>query len=58
VPAEIEVELIERHAATHERGAMLAGVDYVLMGAGIPRAIPGALDLLAEKTLAMLGGQP
>jgi nitronate monooxygenase len=29
-------------------GAMLAGVDYVLMGAGIPRAIPGALDRLAE----------
>lgn len=25
-------------------GAMLAGVDYVLMGAGIPRTIPGALD--------------
>ena len=29
-------------------GAMLAGVDYVLMGAGIPRAIPGALDELAK----------
>ena len=28
-------------------GAMLAGVDYVLMGAGIPRAIPGVLDKLA-----------
>jgi len=28
-------------------GAMLAGVDYVLMGAGIPRAIPGILDQLA-----------
>ena len=28
-------------------GAMLAGVDYVLMGAGIPRAIPGALDRFA-----------
>jgi nitronate monooxygenase len=25
-------------------GAMLAGVGYVLMGAGIPRLIPGALD--------------
>ncbi|NNE71339.1 MAG: nitronate monooxygenase, partial [Rhodothermales bacterium] len=25
-------------------GAMLAGVDYVLMGAGIPRDIPGVLD--------------
>ena len=29
-------------------GAMLADVDYVLMGAGIPRAIPGALDRLAN----------
>lgn len=29
-------------------GAMLAGVDYVIMGAGIPREIPGVLDLLAE----------
>jgi nitronate monooxygenase len=28
-------------------GAMLAGVDTVLMGAGIPRAIPGVLDELA-----------
>lgn len=28
-------------------GAMLAGVDYVLMGAGIPREIPGVLDKLA-----------
>jgi len=30
-------------------GAMLAGVDYILMGAGIPRAIPGILDELARK---------
>jgi nitronate monooxygenase len=29
-------------------GAMLAGVDYILMGAGIPREIPGALDAMAE----------
>jgi nitronate monooxygenase len=29
-------------------GAMLAGVDYVLMGAGIPRSIPGILDQLAQ----------
>lgn len=28
-------------------GAMLAGVDYVLMGAGIPRQIPAILDHLA-----------
>ena len=29
-------------------GAMLAGVDYVLMGAGIPVEIPGVLDRLAR----------
>jgi len=29
-------------------GAVLAGVDYVLVGAGIPRAIPGILDRLAD----------
>ncbi|MFO0915230.1 MAG: nitronate monooxygenase [Pirellulales bacterium] len=29
-------------------GAMLARVDYVLMGAGIPRAIPGVLDRLSQ----------
>ena len=29
-------------------GAMLAGVDYVMMGAGIPRTIPAVLDRLAE----------
>ena len=35
-------------------GAMLAGVDYVLMGAGIPREIPGALDALAEHRAASM----
>jgi len=35
-------------------GAMLAGVDYVIMGAGIPREIPGALDLLAQHQPAQL----
>jgi nitronate monooxygenase len=35
-------------------GAMLAGVDYVLMGAGIPREIPGVLDALAEHQVARL----
>lgn len=29
-------------------GAMLADVDYVLMGAGIPKSIPGILDRLRE----------
>lgn len=35
-------------------GAMLAGVDYVLIGAGIPRSIPGALDRLANGETAEL----
>ena len=35
-------------------GAMLAGVDYVLMGAGIPRCIPGVLDRLADGEVASL----
>lgn len=35
-------------------GAMLAGVDYVLMGAGIPKEIPGALDRLAQHEPATL----
>ena len=43
-------------------GAMLARVDVVLMGAGIPREIPGALDALARGEAASLRfdveGQP
>jgi nitronate monooxygenase len=35
-------------------GAMLAGVDYVIMGAGIPLEIPGALDRLAQHMPATL----
>lgn len=35
-------------------GAMLAHVDYVIMGAGIPREIPGVLDLFSENKLASL----
>ena len=35
-------------------GAMLAGVDYVLMGAGIPRHIPGVLDKFAAGQAAEL----
>ncbi|HAT11204.1 MAG TPA: 2-nitropropane dioxygenase [Planctomycetes bacterium] len=35
-------------------GAMLAGVDAVLMGAGIPREIPAALDLMAKHQPASL----
>lgn len=35
-------------------GAMLAGVDFVLMGAGIPREIPALLDALAIHHAASL----
>jgi NAD(P)H-dependent flavin oxidoreductase YrpB (nitropropane dioxygenase family) len=35
-------------------GAMLADVDYVLMGAGIPRTIPGVLDQFAAGAPAEL----
>ncbi len=35
-------------------GAMLAGVNYVLMGAGIPREIPGVLDALARHARTSL----
>jgi NAD(P)H-dependent flavin oxidoreductase YrpB (nitropropane dioxygenase family) len=35
-------------------GAMLAGVDYVLMGAGIPRSIPGIMDCFARGAPAEL----
>ncbi len=43
-------------------GAMLAGVQVILMGAGIPRAIPGLLRNLArgeraEQRLDVLGGE-
>lgn len=44
-------------------GAMLAGVGYVLMGAGIPLHIPGVLDMYAagrraEYKLAVTGAAP
>ena len=44
-------------------GAILAGVDYVLVGAGIPRWIPGALDRLsrgepAELPVHVVGARP
>jgi nitronate monooxygenase len=43
-------------------GAMLAGVEYVLMGAGIPLHVPGVLDTLArheaaDYTLRVTGAQ-
>lgn len=44
-------------------GALLAGVDYILMGAGIPLKIPGAIDALARHEpatypLAVTGSEP
>ena len=35
-------------------GAMLAGVDYVIVGAGIPREIPGALDRFVNHECASM----
>ena len=35
-------------------GAMLAGVSFVLMGAGVPRGVPGALDAFADGRAAEL----
>jgi NAD(P)H-dependent flavin oxidoreductase YrpB (nitropropane dioxygenase family) len=35
-------------------GAMLAGVDYVLMGAGVPREIPGVLDSFSRNEKALI----
>jgi nitronate monooxygenase len=35
-------------------GALLAGADYILMGAGIPRAIPGIIDQLVAHDDAKL----
>ena len=35
-------------------GAMLAGVAYVIMGAGIPREIPGVLDAFARGDVARM----
>lgn len=35
-------------------GAMLAGVNVVLMGAGIPRDIPGAIDAMAQHETATI----
>lgn len=38
-------------------GAMLAGVDFVVMGAGIPSHIPGILDRLAQRDPAQVNIQ-
>lgn len=47
----VGINLLEKIQITHLAcifGAMLAGVDYVLMGAGIPRQIPAVLDSLSR----------
>jgi NAD(P)H-dependent flavin oxidoreductase YrpB (nitropropane dioxygenase family) len=45
---------VQTHILPSLYGAMLAGVDYVLMGAGIPRDVPGALDKLAANETASI----
>lgn len=42
------LEKVQFPALASIYGAMLAGVDFVLMGAGIPLGIPGVLDRFAE----------
>ena len=44
------LEKIQMATPTAAYGAMLAGVDVVLMGAGIPRDIPHLLDTLANHS--------
>lgn len=48
----IGINYLEKIQITHLPeiyGAMLAGVDYVLMGAGIPNQIPGVLDKFTDN---------
>jgi len=47
----ISINWLEKVAMSHVyaiTGAMLAGVDYITMGAGIPRQIPGVINAVAE----------
>lgn len=48
------LEKIQLATAPAAYGAMLAGVDYVLVGAGIPARIPALLDALAANRPAVL----
>lgn len=48
------LEKIQMATPSSAYGAMLAGVDYVLMGAGIPAEIPQLLNLLAQHQPASL----
>lgn len=57
------LEKIQMATPAAAYGAMLAGVDYVLMGAGIPREIPALLDALARNEpggvhVDVIGGEP
>jgi nitronate monooxygenase len=50
VPGPVGINLLEKIQLPHMAslyGAMLAGVDVVIMGAGMPTQIPGILDRLA-----------
>lgn len=48
------LEKIQMATPSAAYGAMLAGVDYVLMGAGIPSEIPQLLNVLAQHQPASL----
>lgn len=48
------LEKLQNYTLSSLYGAMLAGVDYVLMGAGIPKMIPAVLDRLAAGEAAEL----
>ena len=48
------LEKIQMATPSAAYGAMLAGVDYVLMGAGIPSEIPHLLNVLAQNEPASL----
>ncbi|TVR49321.1 MAG: nitronate monooxygenase [Planctomycetota bacterium] len=53
----VGINLLEKSSAANLAslyGALLAGVDAVLMGAGIPKDIPAALDALAAHQPAQL----
>lgn len=57
------LEKIQMATPASAYGAMLAGVDAVLMGAGIPREIPQLLDDLAQQRpgtvhVDVIGGEP
>ena len=48
------LEKVQMATLTAAYGAILADVDYVLMGAGIPRELPRLLDRLAAQEVATL----